>query len=539
MASSSISALSLLIFTLLSLSSPLRTLSAASVIEDLNNLQPPPDFNTTISNNCKTNPSLKYCINFNPLNLPEIFKFTIVASHLCNESKNPNCVVSFPAINLRNRPKIAPLYLSFDFFWKYCPLTVSSIDLSNNSLKGNFPSDVFYCSQIQSLDLSQNHFSGEIPMQNFSVFTNLTFLNLSYNSFSESEISDSDEFFKQFNASSFIQSGVIPDKKKFKIKAILFLTGFPVCVFLLVIFLWWICFTRPDFLPKFLRKKHKFTPSILKAATNGFSKKNLVAKSKGVRIYRGVLRDGTKIRIETYFDNNKFSREKRKDFVEECKVLVQLCHKNLVQVLGWCDNRRLRAVVTEWIEGESVEMWISRFDPPWKHRVKVLMRVVEGMMYLQEEWPGVGYDLKSSSILLAENREPLISRFRVEGQSSCNKKVYKFGVLLLEMVTNRSPGEEFERGEAGFIEWVRMHFPKNVCSLIDEKKRTEHTLDQATRAIELGLMCTDMSRAMQPRLDQIFENLTAIYNSILASASPNRKRVHGDRATGHRHIQSR
>ncbi|KAH7837542.1 hypothetical protein Vadar_015007 [Vaccinium darrowii] len=162
-------------------------------------------------------------------------------------------------------------------------------------------------------------------------------------------------------------------------------------------------------------------------------------------------------------------------------------------------------------------MWISRLDPPWKHRVKVLMRVVEGMRYLQEEWPEVGYDLKSSSILLAEDREPLISRFRIEDQSSCNKKAYKFGVLLLEMVTNRSPRKEFERGEAGFVEWVRMHFPKNVCSLIDEKKkRTEHTLDQATRSIELGLMCTDMSRGMQPRLDQIFEKLTAIYNSILA-----------------------
>ncbi|XP_058197013.1 LRR receptor-like serine/threonine-protein kinase GSO1 [Rhododendron vialii] len=531
--SSSISAISLLFFTLLSLSCPLLTLSA-SVIEDLNNLHPPPDFNTTVSNNCKTNPSLRYCINFTPLSLPEIFKFTIVASHLCSESKNPNCIDSFPKINLQNRPKIAPLYLSFDFFWKYCPLTVSSIDLSNNSLKGNFPSDIFYCSQIQSLDLSQNHFSGEIPIQNFSVFTNLTFLNLSYNSFLESEISDSDQLFKRFNSSSFMQSGIIPDKEKSKIKALLFLIVFPIFVLLLVIFHWWICFSRPDFLPKLLRRKHKFTPSMLKAATNGFSKKNLVAKSEGIRIYKGVLRDGTEIRIETYLDNNKISREKRRDFVVECKVLVKLCHKNLVQVLGWCDNRRLRAIVTEWIEGESVKMWVSRVDPPWKHRVKVLMRVVEGMRYLQEEWPEVGYELKSSNILLGEEREPLISRFRVEDQSSCSKKVYKFGVLLLEMVTNRSPRQGFERGEAGFVEWVRMHYPDN---LIDEKRKAG-TLDQATQVIELGLMCTDLSRGMQPSLDQMLDNLTAIYNSILASASPYRKRVHGDRATGPLHVQS-
>ncbi|TQD87136.1 hypothetical protein C1H46_027276 [Malus baccata] len=37
----------------------------------------------------------------------------------------------------------------------------------------------------------------------------------------------------------------------------------------------------------------------------------------------------------------------------------------------------------------------------WNHRLKILMRVVEGMCYLQEGWPEVGYDLRTSSILLA------------------------------------------------------------------------------------------------------------------------------------------
>lgn len=50
--------------------------------------------------------------------------------------------------------------------------------------------------------------------------------------------------------------------------------------------------------------------------------------------------------------------------------------------------------------------------------MKVLMRVVECMRYLQDEWPEVDYELNTSSILLSDNVEPLISRFKVGDQNS-------------------------------------------------------------------------------------------------------------------------
>ncbi|KAA8514783.1 hypothetical protein F0562_017962 [Nyssa sinensis] len=532
----SISANCLFFLSILSISFTL--ILSATVIEDLNNLQPPSDFNTTITNNCLSNPSLRYC-NSTPSDLPEIFKSSIVASHLCNQSNNPNCVESFPKIDLRSHPKVALLYLSFTFFWKYCPLTILSIDLANNSLNGNFPSDIFHCSQIQALDLSHNDLSGDFPIQNFSLLTNLTFLNLSYNHFSETRISDT-QFFKRFNSSSFLHSGLLPDHGKFKIKAIILLFGFPIYIIVMVVCFGWLCFWRPDFLPGVLRRKHRFTLSMLKAATNGFSKKNLVGKSDAVGIYKGVLRDGTEVRIEIYWD--KISRENHQIFVKECEKLVQLCHKNLVQVMGWCNNRKLRATVTEWIDGESIEMWLSRLAPPWKHRVKILMGIVEGMSYLHGEWPEVGYDLKTSSILLSEDQQPLISRFRVEDQNSSTKNIYRFGVFLLEMVANRRPREEFERGEAGFVEWVRMHYPENMQKVMDERmKKARHMVDQATELITLGLMCVDVSRGRQQSLGQISKTISRIYKSGLVSSSPHHtyKRLHGDRGEGHRRVQSR
>lgn len=142
-------------------------------------------------------------------------------------------------------------------------------------------------------------------------------------------------------------------------------------------------------------------------------------KSETVYIYRGTIRDGNEVRIEIYRDD--ISRENRSEFVEECKVLVQLHHKNIFQVLGWCNNRRLRAIVTEWVEGDNVEMWLMGSNPPWKHRLRIWMGVVEGVCYLEKTWSEIGYDLRTSSVLLSDNLEPLISRFKV-GEHNTNKR---------------------------------------------------------------------------------------------------------------------
>ncbi|KAL3833746.1 hypothetical protein ACJIZ3_008482 [Penstemon smallii] len=522
----------LFFFTISSIS--FHVIFTATVIEDLNNLQPPPDFNSTITKNCITNPYLRYC-NSIPFNLDEIFKSTIVASHLCNISNNTNCVESFPKIDLHSQPKIAPLYLSFTFFWKYCPLTLTSINLSNNSLKGNFPSDIFHCSQIEKLDLSHNNLSGDLPVQNFYILENLTFLNLSYNDFSESKISDK-HFFERFNSMSFICSGILPNHKHFRIKAVLLLIGFPVFVISMVVFLGWLCFWRPDFLPRFLQRRNEFTMSILKAATDGFSKRNLVGKTGTVSVYKGVLRNGSEVRIEIYLDN--MSRENRRRFVEKSKILVQLSHDNIVPILGWCDNRRFRALITEWIGGENIETWLSNSAPQWKQRVKVILRVALVVCYLHEEWPEVGYNLKTRNVLISENGEPMITNFRIDDHHCSAKKIYKFGMFILEMVTNKRPGKEFEKGESGFVEWVKLNYPDNMEDLIDKRmKKNGLIVSQCAEVIGFGLICTDISNGQRPSWNEILDLISSTLS--IESASPDRKRLHLDSKGGHKHAHYR
>lgn len=108
------------------------------------------------------------------------------------------------------------------------------------------------------------------------------------------------------------------------------------------------------------------------------------------------------------------------------------------------------------------------------------------------------------------------------------------------MVSNKRLREEFERGEAGFLEWVRMNYPENVEKVIDERmKMKANTIEQASEAIELGLKCTDLSAVPHPSFDQIYIMLSRIYRSCMISTSHVHKRLHKEGKEGHKRRDSR
>lgn len=109
----------------------------------------------------------------------------------------------------------------------------------------------------------------------------------------------------------------------------------------------------------------------------------------------------------------------------------------------------------------------------------------------------------------------------------------------MEIITNRRPHEEYEGGEAGFIEYIRTHYPGNLQKVMDENMKLTHNgFDQAKQVARLGIICTDQTSNRQPSLTQIFDVLSKAYKSFTVLASPNHKSLHGDRGKGNKQIQS-
>lgn len=78
-----------------------------------------------------------------------------------------------------------------------------------------------------------------------------------------------------------------------------------------------------------------FTFEEMASATNNFSSSALVGQGGYGKVYRGILADGTIVAIKRAQEG---SLQGSKEFFTEIELLSRLHHRNLVSLLGYCDE---------------------------------------------------------------------------------------------------------------------------------------------------------------------------------------------------------
>lgn len=82
------------------------------------------------------------------------------------------------------------------------------------------------------------------------------------------------------------------------------------------------------------------------------------------------------------------------------------------------------------------------------------------------------------------------------------------------MISSKHPREDFEKGEDGFIEWVKVHYSGHARKLMDEKlRKTNVAYEPVKQAIGIGLMCVDVSSNRQPSLVHLSHMIKRVYQS--------------------------
>ncbi|KAF3777455.1 G-type lectin S-receptor-like serine/threonine-protein kinase [Nymphaea thermarum] len=155
-----------------------------------------------------------------------------------------------------------------------------------------------------------------------------------------------------------------------------------------------------------------FTYKELEDATCGF-KEQLGRGSFGT-VYKGVLsrQDGRKSVAVKQLD--KLMEDGEKEFRTEVSVIGRTHHKNLVQLLGYCDEDSQRMLVYEYLEHGSLSSFLfGSTKPSWKQRVQIIFGVERGLTYLHEECISqiIHCDIKPENILVDHNFVPKISDF--------------------------------------------------------------------------------------------------------------------------------
>ncbi|KAI5555557.1 hypothetical protein BDE02_19G089900 [Populus trichocarpa] len=284
-------------------------------------------------------------------------------------------------------------------------------------------------------------------------------------------------------------------------------------------------------------KNQPFTYTEIVSITNNFQ--TIIGEGGFGKVYLGNLKDGRQVAVKLF---SQSSRQGYKEFLSEVQLLMIVHHRNLVSLVGYCNEHENMAVVYEYMANGNLKEQLLENSTNmlnWRERVQIAVDAAQGLEYLHNGCrpPIVHRDLKSSNILLTENLQAKIAdfglskAFATEGDShvitdpagttgyidpefrasgNLNKKsdVYSFGILLCELITGQPPLIRSHQGHTHILQWVSPLVERgDIQSIIDPRLNGEFNTNCAWKALEIALSCVPPTSTQRPDMSDILGEL--------------------------------
>ncbi|WJX17722.1 hypothetical protein P8452_07601 [Trifolium repens] len=297
-------------------------------------------------------------------------------------------------------------------------------------------------------------------------------------------------------------------------------------------------------------KKYRLTE--LMRATGGFSHQNKLGEGGFGMVYKGILRNNKEIAVKRVSKN---SRQGKQEFMAEVTTIGSLHHKNLVKLVGWCYESKELLLVYEFMPKGSLDKYLFNQSSElelqyskvldWKTRNSVIRDVAQALDYLHDgcERRVLHRDIKASNIMLDLDYTAKLGDFGLArtvqkrnethhstkeiagtpgymapesfltGRATVETDVYAFGVLVLEVVCGRRPGNVFaqEDYKNSIVYQVWELFGKGkIVSVVDKRiSCEEHEVERVKWEEEieivlvLGLACCHPNPNERPSMKTV------------------------------------
>ncbi|GJX62181.1 kinase-like domain, phloem protein 2-like protein [Tanacetum coccineum] len=171
------------------------------------------------------------------------------------------------------------------------------------------------------------------------------------------------------------------------------------------------------------------------SATNNFDEENLTETADFGNAYTGqLLWSGELIKIDARrFNKDEWDDEKEQQFWMEISLLSTLKHKNVVSLVGFCDENDEKIVVIKFETWLSLDNYLSdTMILTWVLRLNICVGLANALSYIhydeEHEFSVIHRNIDSLNVLLNDNWEPKLSEFRLSMKIEASQRHHSFRV---------------------------------------------------------------------------------------------------------------
>jgi len=306
----------------------------------------------------------------------------------------------------------------------------------------------------------------------------------------------------------------------------------------------------------YISKKQLPVPKPVEINLKAFSFQELLQATNGLRnklgrgafgtVYSGVLTleaEEVEIAVKKL---EKVIEQGEKEFLTEVQVIGLTHHKNLVRLVGFCNEKNHRLLVYELMKNGTLSDFLFGEErrPSWDQRAETVYGIARGLLYLHEECETqiIHCDIKPQNVLLDKNYTAKIADFGLakllnKDQTRTSTKVrgtmgymapewlknapvttkvdvYSFGVVLLEIIFCRKHielhqvNESTQGNEMILIDWVLCNVRAgNLQAIVSHDSEVLEDFFRFERMVLVGLWCICPNPTLRPSMNKVTQML--------------------------------
>ncbi|KAK9068521.1 hypothetical protein SSX86_012635 [Deinandra increscens subsp. villosa] len=273
----------------------------------------------------------------------------------------------------------------------------------------------------------------------------------------------------------------------------------------------------------------------IRLATQDFN--NQIGAGGFGKVYKGkILRANGPTQIAVKRHSNKYGQGE-KEFLTELEILFEYKHKNIIGLVGYCNEDNEKILVYEYASNGSLDKHLKDASVTWTQRLKVAIDVAVTLDFLHSgDSPVVHKDIKSANILLTGDWKAKVTDFGLSMMIPVNNEfdfvvdnacgtlgyvdpqysqwgfltresdIYSLGVVLLEMMCGRMVVKPHTRYvvHADLVDLVKCSYKEGkVDELVFEGIKDKIVPESLTTYQRITFECLHDKREKRPKTSEV------------------------------------